>query len=99
MLLVKQESTDNDQSVRHQLIPRTSQFNVTALIRSFEKFLKDLFSVLQIVPVSVINDDKVFDLYALIDPGSTGTYILDHITKTFNLKTSETFDLDVQFLF
>ena len=53
---------------------------------------------IQIVPVSVINDDKVFDTYALIDPGSTGTYILDHITKTLNLKTSETFDLDLQFL-
>ena len=66
--------------------------------RSFEKFPKDLFSVLQVVPVSVINDDKVFDTYAAIDPGRTGTYILDHITKTFNLKTSETFDLDVQFL-
>ena len=51
---------------------RPSQFNATALNRSFEKFPKDLFSVLQIVPVSVINDDKVFDTY-LIDPGSTGT--------------------------
>ena len=77
---------------------RPSQFNATALNRSFEKFPKDLFSVLQIVPVSVMNDDKVFDTYTLIDPGSTGTYILDHITKTLNLKTSETFDLDVQFL-
>ena len=77
---------------------RPSQFNATASNRSFEKFPKDLFSVLQIVPVSVINDDKVFDTYALIDPESTGTYILDHITKTLDLKTSEIFDLDVQFL-
>ena len=77
---------------------RPSQFNATALNRKTEKFPKNLFSVLQIVHVSVINDGKVFDTYALIDPGSTGTYILDHITKTLNLKTSETFDLDVQFL-
>ena len=77
---------------------RPSQFNATALNRKTEKFPEDLFSVLQIVPVSVINDGKVFDTYALIDPGSTGTYILDHITKILNLKTSETFDLDVQFL-
>ena len=77
---------------------RPSQFNATALNRSFEKFPKDLFSDLQIVPVSVINDDKVFDTYALIDPGSTGMYILDHITKILHLRTSETFDLDVQFL-
>ena len=77
---------------------RPSQFNATALNRKTEKFPKDLLSVLQIVPVSVINDDKIFDTYALIDPGSSGTYILDHITKTLNLKTSESFDLDVQFL-
>ena len=75
-----------------------SQFNANALNRSFETFSKDLSSVIQIVPVSVINDDKVFDTYALIDPGSTDTYILDHITKTLNLETGENFDLDVQFL-
>ena len=52
----------------------------------------------QIVLVSVINDVKVFDTYALIDPGSTGTYVLDQITKALNMETSGTFDLDVQFL-
>ena len=57
-----------------------------------------MFLVLQIVPVSVINDGKIFDTYALIDSGSTGTYVLGHITKALNLKPSENFDSDVQFL-
>ena len=50
------------------------------------------------MPVSVINGDKIHDTYALIDPGSTSTYVLDVIARYFNLKTGEPFDLDVQFM-
>ena len=57
-----------------------------------------MFLIHQIVPVTVTNDHQDFDTYALIDPGSTGTYILDHITKILTLEAKENFDLDVHFL-
>ena len=40
----------------------------------------------------------VFDTYALIDPGSTGTYVLDSISHSLDLETGHQFVLDVQFL-
>ena len=40
----------------------------------------------------------MFDTYTLIDPGSTGTYIVDHISSFLSLKTGKEYKLDVQFL-
>ena len=34
----------------------------------------------------------------MIDPGSTGTYIVDHISSFLSLKTGKEYKLDVQFL-
>ena len=48
--------------------------------------------------MSLLNGDKVFDTYALIGPGSTGTYVLDSISRSLNLETGHQFDLDVQFM-
>ena len=82
------------QRSQNQKSSRQPQFNAAAI----DKFPKDLFSVLQIIPVSIINGDKTFDTYALIDPGSTGTYIVDHISSFLSLKTGKKYKLDVQFL-
>ena len=82
------------QRSQNQKSSRQPQFNVAAI----DKFPGDLFSVLQIIPVSIINGDKTFDTYALIDPGSTGTYIVDHISSFLSLKTGKKYKLDVQFL-
>ena len=73
---------------------RHPQFNAAAI----GNFPKDLFSVLQIIPVSINNGDKTFDTYALIDPGSTGTYIVDHISSFLSLKTGKEYKLGLQFL-
>ena len=48
--------------------------------------------------MSLLNGDKVFDTYALIDPGSTGTYVLDSISHFLDLETGHQFDLGVQFM-
>ena len=40
---------------------------------------------LQILPVSFVNGSKVFDTYALIDPGSQFTFLLDKITSFLEL--------------
>ena len=63
-----------------------------------DKFPRDLFSVPQIIPVSIINGDRTFHTYALIDPGSTGTYIVEHISSFLSLATGKEYKLDVQFL-
>ena len=41
---------------------------------------KEWFEQLQLIPVSFLNGKKAFDTYALIDPGSQFTFILDKIT-------------------
>ena len=82
------------QRSQNQKSSRQPQFNAAAI----DKFPKDLFSVLQCIPVSIINGDKTFDTYALLDPGSTGTYIVDHISSFLSLKTGKEYKLDVQFL-
>ena len=61
-------------------------------------YRKDLSSVLQFIPVFIINGDKTFDTYALIDPGSTGRYILDYSASFLSSKTGKENKLDVQFL-
>ena len=82
------------QRSQNQKSSRQPQFIAAAI----DKFRKDLFSVLQIIAVSIINGDKTFDTYALIHPGSTGTYIVDHISSFLSLKTGQKYKLDVQFL-
>ena len=72
---------------------RQPQFNATAI----EIFSKDFFSVFRIIPFSIINGNETFDTYALVDPGSTGTYIVDHISSFLSLKTCEEYKLNVQF--
>ena len=48
--------------------------------------------------MSLLNGDKVSDTYALIDPGSTATYVLDSISHSLDLETGHQFDLDDQFM-
>ena len=75
-----------------------SQFNATVSVDpEINQFPKTLLALLQVIPVSPLNGDNVFDTYALIDPGSTGTYVLDSISRSLNLETGHQVDLDVQF--
>ena len=58
----------------------------------------DLLSVLQIIPVSIMNGKRIVDSYVLIDPGSTGANIVENIAKSIDLKTDRKFNMNVQFL-
>ena len=73
------------QRSQNQKSSRQPQSNAAAI----DKFPTDFFSVLQIIPVSIFNGDKTFNTYALIDPGSTGTYIVYHIASFLSLKTGK----------
>ena len=93
---IHQKSSHNN-SRQHQFNP--SQFNATASVDPENRqFPKTLFALLQVILVSLLNGDKVFDTYALIDPGSRGTYVLDSISHSLELETGHQFDLDVQFM-
>ena len=48
--------------------------------------------------MSLTNGGKVVDVYALIDPGSTCTFITDKICQTLQLPSREETTLDVRFL-
>ena len=43
------------------------------------------YEQLQILPVSFVNGSKGFDTYALIDPGSQFTFLLDKVTSFLEL--------------
>ena len=93
---IHQKSSHNN-SRQHQFKP--SQFNATTSVDPENKqFPKTLFALLQVIPVSLLNRDKDLDTYALIDSGSTGTYVLDSISHSLDLETGHHFDLDVQFM-
>ena len=77
---------------------KSPHFNATAMNDDNSKLPTDLLSVLQVIPVSIMNGKQIVDTYALIDPGSTGTYIVENIAKSIDLKTDRKFNMNVQFL-
>ena len=75
--------------------PSTSQnFNVNQ-ISSTPKYW---FEQLQLLPVSFIKEDKVFDTYALIDPGSQFTFLLDAVSDYLELPREYQSSTTVQYL-
>ena len=95
-----QPSRNLPNSRRSQQLNRTKSphFNATAMNNDKSKLPTNLLSVLQIIPVLIINGKRIVDTYALIDPGSTGTYIVETIAKSIDLKTDRKFNMNVQFL-
>ena len=59
---------------------------------------KEWFEQLQFIPVSFLNGNKAFDTYALIDPGSQFTFILDKITEFLALPCEDQEATTLQYL-
>ena len=59
---------------------------------------KEWFEQLQLIPVSFLNGKKAFDTYALIDPGSQFTFILDKITEFLALPCEDQEATTLQYL-
>ena len=97
----KLQPSNNLQTSRRSQQPnrtKSPHFNATAMNTDNSKLPTDLLSVLQVIPVSIMNGKRIVDTYALIDPGSTGTYIVETIAKSIDLKTDRKFNMNVQFL-
>ena len=63
-----------------------------------KQFPEKRVALLQVISVSLLNGNKVFDSYALIDPGSTGTYVLDSNRRSLNSEAGHKINLGVQFI-
>ena len=77
----------------------TSSFTATVAIcmkkRTFAKILKE-FSFLTQIFSCLLLGNIVFHANAPIDPGSDGTYVLDHISYFLNLDNDRHVDVDVK---
>ena len=90
-------NNNNQQSSKRANLngPSTSQnFNVNQ-ISSTPKYW---FERLQLLPVSFVKEDKVFDTYALIDPGSQFTFLLDAVSDYLELPREYQSSTTVQYL-
>ena len=56
------------------------------------------YEQLQIIPVSFVNGSKVFDTYALTDPGSQFTFLLDKVTSFLELPCETQASTTLQYL-
>ena len=56
------------------------------------------YEQLQILPVSFVNGSKVFDTYALIDPGSQFIFLLDKVTSFLELPSEAKASKTLQYL-
>ena len=56
------------------------------------------YEQLQIIPVLFVNGSKVFDTYALIDPGNQFTFLLDKVTSFLELPCEAKASTTLQYL-
>ena len=59
---------------------------------------KNWYEQLQLIPVSILKGNKAFDTYALIDPGSQCSFVLDAISEYFELPCESQQSVPLQFL-
>ena len=92
--------TFNKQS--HQNVQRRN-LNGNAINQSFStnqcsETPKNWYEQLQLIPVSFLKGDKAFDTYALIDPGSQFSSVLDAIAEFLELPRETQQSVPLQFL-
>ena len=92
--------TFNNQS--HQNVQRRN-LNGNAINQSFSiiqcsETPKNWYEQLHFIPVSFLKGDKAFDTYALIDPGSQFSFVLDAIAEFLELPRETQQSVPLQFL-
>ena len=96
------KSFSDKQQLQHQNI-RRAQLNALNPTQNFSINRKTIpppewYEQLQILPVSFLNGSKVFDTYALIDPGSQFTFLLDRVTSFIELPCEAQASTTLQYL-
>ena len=72
--------------------------NQSFSIKQCSETPKNWYEQLQLIPVSFLKGDKAFDTYALIDPGSQFSFLLDAISKFLELPRATQQSVPLQFL-
>ena len=92
--------TFNNQS--HQNLQRRkltgNAINQSFSINQCSETPKNWYEQLQLIPVSFLKGDKAFDTYALIDPGSQFSFVLDAIAEFLELPRETQQSVPLQFL-
>ena len=86
----------------HQKVQRR-KLNGNAINQSFSIYQcsetpKNWYEQLQLIPVSFLKGDKAFNTYALIDPGSQFSFVLDAIAEFLELPRETQPSVQLQFL-
>ena len=86
----------------HQNVQRRnlngSATNQSFSINQCSETPKKWYEQLQLIPVSLLKGDKAFDTYALIDPGSQFSFVLDAIAEFLMLPRETQQSVPLQFL-
>ena len=94
--------SQNFKNQSHQNVQRRN-LNGNATNQSFSinqclETRKNWYEQLQLIPVSFLKGDKAFDTYALIDPGSQFSFVLDAIAEFLELPRETQQSVPLQFL-
>ena len=81
---------------RHNL--NGNAINQSFSINQCSETPKNWYEQLQLIPVSFLKGDKAFDTYALIDPGSQFSFVLDAIAEFRELPRETQQSVPLQFL-
>ena len=86
----------------HQNVQRRNlignAINQSLSINQCSETPKNWYEQLQLIPVSFLKGDKAFDTYALIDPGSQFSFVLDAIAEFLELPCETQQSVPLQFL-
>ncbi|XP_075247137.1 uncharacterized protein LOC142340448 [Convolutriloba macropyga] len=85
-------------SQRFDIRANLNNSNQSFSVNHLQSTPKEWFEQLQLIPVSFLNGKKAFDTYALIDPGSQFTFILDKITEFLALPCEDQKATTLQYL-
>ena len=82
---------------QNQTIPRRRNLNGSSINQSPDT-LKNCYEQIQLIPVSILKGKKAFDTYALIDPGSQCSFVLDAISEYLEVPCESQQSVALQFL-
>ena len=90
-------NNQNQQSVQRRNLDGNA-INQSFSINQCSEIPKKWYEQLQLIPVSLLKGDKAFDTYALIDPGSHFSFVVDAIAEFLKLRRETQQSVPLQFL-
>ena len=100
---IQTAATGKTSTVKTKPTLKDKNLNVSSTNQSFSinqspHASKNWYEQLQIIPISFLKGNKAFDTYALIDPGSQCSFVLDAISEYLELPSESQQSVPLQFL-